>query len=114
MPVSLKRSSEPTAIDSRTPLSDAAYLRALGKRVREAREQRGMARKVMAEASGVSERYLAQLESGTGNASVTLLRRVASALNVRMTNLLGCDASAQRSLVNSFIDSIPERRLEEV
>jgi XRE family aerobic/anaerobic benzoate catabolism transcriptional regulator len=106
--------AESSASATRQPLSDATYLRALGKRVREAREQRGMARKVLAESSGVSERYLAQLESGTGNASVTLLRRVAGALNVRITHLLGCDASPQRSLVNSFLDSVPERRLEEV
>jgi len=113
MPATLKRSYENLA-SPRQPLSDAAYLRALGGRVREAREQRGMARKVLAEASGVSERYLAQLESGSGNASVTLLRRVAGALNVRMTHLLGCDTSAQRTLVSSFVDSIPERRLDEV
>src|SRR5262245_61582974 len=72
--------AEPSPSAGRQLLSDAAYLRALGKRVREGREQRGMARKVLAESSGVSERYLAQLESGTGNASVTLLRRVAAAL----------------------------------
>jgi XRE family aerobic/anaerobic benzoate catabolism transcriptional regulator len=123
MPAPLKRSSESLRAElrlttdvglPRQPLSDAAYLRALGRRVREAREQRGMARKVLAEVSGVSERYLAQLESGSGNASVTLLRRVAAALNVRITHLLGCDTSAQRTLVSSFVDSIPERRLDEV
>ena len=78
------------------------------------REQRGLARKVLAEIADVSERYLAQLESGDGNASVNLLRRVATALNVRMTHLLGCEASIERSQVNVFVDSLPERRLEEV
>jgi len=122
MSVQLKRSLENSraepkgsaeVVGPRQILSDAAYLRALGRRVREAREQRGIARKVLAEASAVSERYLAQLELGDGNASVTLLRRVAGALNVRVTHLLGCDMSAQRSVVSSFVDSIPERRLEE-
>lgn len=123
MPAPLKRPSESTrpvqgaVIDlngSRRALSDAAYLQALGKRVREAREHRGMARRVLADSSEVSERYLAQLEAGTGNASVTLLRKVAAALSVPMTHLLGCDSSPQRTLVASFVDSIPERRLEEV
>ena len=94
--------------------SDPAFLAGLGKRVREAREQRGMVRKVLAEAAEVSERYLAQLESGTGNASVVLLRRVAAALNVPTTHLLGSDISAQRSQVSRFLDSVPERRLSEV
>jgi XRE family aerobic/anaerobic benzoate catabolism transcriptional regulator len=121
MPAATKRLSGParlhrSVVDARDTRSqsDAAYLAELGKRVREARDQRGMARKVLAEVSGVSERYLAQLETGSGNASVTLLRRVAAALNVRMTHLLNADIGPGRALVNSFIDSLPDRRLEEV
>ena len=112
MPAAAKRSSDSDTRDAR--LSDAAYLIDLGKRVREAREQRGMARKVLAEVSGVSERYLAQLESGTGNASITLLRHVAAALNVRITQLLRGEVSSERALISSFIDSIPDSRLDEV
>jgi XRE family aerobic/anaerobic benzoate catabolism transcriptional regulator len=110
MPAAAKRSSEPK--DPRQ--SDAAFLIEVGKRVREIREQRDMTRRVLAGASGVSERYLAQLETGSGNASIMLLRRVAAALNVRMTQILGSSISAERALINSFIDSIPENRLEEV
>ena len=47
---------------------DAAFLDRLGERVREARARRGMTRKILARDSGVSERYLAQLETGRGNA----------------------------------------------
>jgi XRE family aerobic/anaerobic benzoate catabolism transcriptional regulator len=94
--------------------SDEEFLAALGKKVRELREQRRLARKMLAEAADVSERYLAQLESGSGNFSVILLRRVATALNVRITYLLGCEMSFERSQVNSFIDSLPEQRLHEV
>src|SRR3977135_1685936 len=68
--------------------SDPAFLASLGRRVREAREQRGMARKVLSRAADVSERYLAQLESGEGNASIILLRRVAIALGLRLSDLL--------------------------
>jgi len=56
--------------------SDPEFLTLLGRRVRDAREQRGMARKVLCQAANISERYLAALEAGEGNASVILLRRV--------------------------------------
>jgi len=73
-----------------------------------------LARLALAEVADVSERYLAQLESGGGNASVILLRRIANALHVRMSHLLGCEASVERALLNNFLDSVPERRIEEV
>ena len=47
----------------------------LGQRVRTMRALRGMSRKVLAKVSGISERYIAQLESGKGNVSIVLLRR---------------------------------------
>src|SRR5712671_5838378 len=62
---------------------EAAYLSRLGERVRAWRTDHGMTRKTLSEASGVSERYLAQLESGQGNISVLLLRKVARAMGVR-------------------------------
>lgn len=95
--------------------SDPDFLANLGRRVREAREQRGMARKVLSRAADVSERYLAQLESGEGNASVVLLRRVAAALGVRLPDLLdsGEPVAGQR-LIRRFLDSLPAQRLEEV
>ena len=67
---------------------DAAFLTALGDRVRELRARRGMTRKILAKDSGVSERYLAQLETGQGNASVAILRRVAGALDVPLASLI--------------------------
>jgi XRE family aerobic/anaerobic benzoate catabolism transcriptional regulator len=61
---------------------DGAFLAALGDRVRQLRARRGMTRKILAKDSGVSERYLAQLETGQGNASLSILRRLARALDV--------------------------------
>ena len=66
----------------------AAFLTALGDRVRELRARRGMTRKILARDSGVSERYLAQLEGGQGNASLGILRRVARALDVPLETLI--------------------------
>src|SRR5437868_11513439 len=65
-----------------------AYLARLGERVRAWRTEHGMSRKRLAVASGVSERYLAQLEAGQGNISVLLLRKVARAMGVAVERLV--------------------------
>ncbi|MGH8137946.1 MAG: helix-turn-helix transcriptional regulator, partial [Steroidobacteraceae bacterium] len=76
------------------------------------REQRGMARKVLSRAANVSERYLAQLEAGEGNASVVLLRRVAVALGVRLPDLLDSGQGApEQRLIRRFLDSLPPEQL---
>jgi XRE family aerobic/anaerobic benzoate catabolism transcriptional regulator len=67
---------------------EAAYLSRLGDRVRAWRAGNGMTRKALATASGVSERYLAQLEAGQGNISVLLLRKVARAMGVAVESLV--------------------------
>jgi XRE family aerobic/anaerobic benzoate catabolism transcriptional regulator len=64
------------------------FLTALGTQVRAARERQGLSRRALAGQAGVSERYLAQLESGRGNASVLLLRRIALALRLDPGGLL--------------------------
>ena len=63
-------------------------LQSLATRVRQARARRGMTRKQLARDSGVSERYLAQIEAGRGNVSVLVLRRLAKALNLSIEILL--------------------------
>ena len=68
---------QPAAVLTDSKPEDAAFLAALGRQVRESRERRGLARKAVSQSAGVSERYLAQLEAGEGNASVLLLRSVA-------------------------------------
>jgi len=70
-----RRGSEP---------GDEAYLRLVGERVRLMRLQMGMSRKALSQASGVSERYLAELERGSGNASLLVLRSIAEALGSRV------------------------------
>ena len=82
------------------PKQEAAYLSRLGDRVRAWRSGNGMTRKALAAASGVSERYLAQLEAGQGNISVLLLRKVARAMGV-----------AVESLVREIPDDEPARRI---
>src|SRR5580704_365691 len=67
---------------------EAAYLRLLGDRIREARARRGMTRKILARDSKVSERYLAQLEAGHGNISIMLLRQIAHAMGLPLGDLV--------------------------
>jgi XRE family aerobic/anaerobic benzoate catabolism transcriptional regulator len=67
---------------------DKLYLGRLGERVRAWRHGQRLTRKALAEASGVSERYLAQLETGRGNISVLLLRRVARAMGAPVEHLV--------------------------
>ncbi|WP_281016623.1 MULTISPECIES: helix-turn-helix transcriptional regulator [unclassified Minwuia] len=82
-----------------TPVDDAAspdhavadLMLQVGERVRKARERKGIPRRVLSEISGVSPRYLAQLESGAGNISIGLLKRVAMALDHRIEWLVGED-----------------------
>jgi XRE family transcriptional regulator, aerobic/anaerobic benzoate catabolism transcriptional regulator len=95
--------------------SDPDFLANLGRRVRQARVERGMARTALSRAADVSERYLAQLESGEGNASVVLLRRIAIALGMRITDLLeaGEPVTEQRQ-IQRFLSSLPPKRLAEV
>lgn len=68
--------------------SEPLFLEQLGQRVRNMRGLRGMSRKVLAKVSGISERYIAQLESGKGNVSIVLLRRVAQALGTHPEDLI--------------------------
>lgn len=78
-----------TATEARDP-----FLVALGERVRSLRARKGMTRRQLALASAVSERHLANLELGVGNASVLVLRQVANALGCGLAELLGDETAA--------------------
>jgi XRE family aerobic/anaerobic benzoate catabolism transcriptional regulator len=67
---------------------ESGFLDQLGQRVRTMRALRGMSRKVLAKVSGISERYIAQLESGKGNVSIVLLRRVSNAMGAHLEDLI--------------------------
>src|ERR1700749_1002880 len=78
LPISMSITSDP----------ETTFLEQLGQRVRTMRALRGMSRKVLAKVSGISERYIAQLESGKGNVSIVLLRRVANAMAAHLEDLI--------------------------
>lgn len=84
--------------DSADPL-----LQRVGRIVRAARTAQGMPRRVLSEASGVSPRYLAQLEGGQGNISLALLHRIARALDLRVADLVSDpQGEEERRLVALF------------
>ena len=60
--------------------SDREFLVKLGLRVRDMRKLRAMSRRDLSRKTGISERYLAQIETGRGNVSIVLLRRIACAI----------------------------------
>jgi XRE family transcriptional regulator, aerobic/anaerobic benzoate catabolism transcriptional regulator len=66
-----------------------SFLAALGERAKALRTRRGLTRKALARATGVSERHLANLEYGVGNASILVLVQVAQALQCSLAELLG-------------------------
>jgi XRE family transcriptional regulator, aerobic/anaerobic benzoate catabolism transcriptional regulator len=74
---------------SSTILHKTEFLTALGERVRALRARRGLTRKSLAAAADVSERHLANLEYGTGNASILILQQVANSLQCSLAELLG-------------------------
>src|SRR5579863_6124538 len=96
-----------------TENGEAQYLRLLGDRIREARARRGMTRKILARDSAVSERYLAQLEAGQGNISIVLLRQVAHAMGMPITDLVreGPDRPVELSLLIQTLSRLEPQEL---
>ena len=98
------RASSPTLVLATTDgvaSADAAHdasknplLVALGERVRTLRGRRGMTRKALARAADISERHIANLEYGVGNASILILAQVAQALHCSLAELIGDPTTA--------------------
>ena len=93
-------------------VTDSDFLEAIGTRVRNARAHRGFSRKLLSDRSGVSERYLALLESGRGNLSVLLLRQVSAALDLAPDALLrdaGEEPAALTSVQQMLLRMTPQQ-----
>ena len=92
------------------------FLVALGDRVRALRSRRGMTRKAVAIAADVSERHLANLEYGIGNASILILLQVAGALQCSLAELLGdvTTSSPEWLLIRELLERRDEDTLRRV
>lgn len=94
-----------------------ALMAQIGDRVRRARQRQGIPRRVLSELSGVSPRYLANLETGQGNVSVGVLLRVADALGERVEHLLADDEAPEaRRIADLFraADAPTRARVREI
>ncbi|MET3465841.1 helix-turn-helix transcriptional regulator [Variovorax atrisoli] len=91
-------------------------LSALGDRVRNLRAQRGLTRKAVAIAADVSERHLANLEYGIGNASILVLQQVAGALHCSLAELVGdvTTSSPEWLLIRELLENRSEADLRRV
>ncbi|WP_342128415.1 helix-turn-helix transcriptional regulator [Hydrogenophaga sp. OTU3427] len=85
----MSENSVSAAVLAATDEDKNPFLTALGERVRALRARRGMTRKGLAAAADVSERHLANLEYGVGNASILVLLQVAQALQCPLAELIG-------------------------
>jgi XRE family aerobic/anaerobic benzoate catabolism transcriptional regulator len=103
-----KRKSALKIEAAKAALPDQVYLSGLGERVRQLRARRGMTRKILARDSGVSERYLAQLEGGAGNISILLLRRIAGAMGLPLADLVhdGPERAVEYTLARQLLDGL--------
>jgi XRE family transcriptional regulator, aerobic/anaerobic benzoate catabolism transcriptional regulator len=92
------------------------FLVALGERVKSLRSRRGMTRRATAQAAGVSERHLANLEYGIGNASILVLQQVAQALHCPIAELIGDEttSSPEWLLLRSLLEGRDDATVREV
>jgi XRE family transcriptional regulator, aerobic/anaerobic benzoate catabolism transcriptional regulator len=106
---------EPTA-PAEAPDDKHPFLVALGERVRALRARRGMTRKAVSVAADVSERHLANLEYGVGNASILVLLQVAQALQVSLTELTGdvTTSSPEWLMIRELLDGRDDAALRRV
>jgi XRE family aerobic/anaerobic benzoate catabolism transcriptional regulator len=90
------------------------FLVALGERVRRLRARRGMTRKELAGAARVSERHLANLEHGVGNASILVLLQIARAFNCVLAELVGdvTTSSPEWLLIRELLEQRSEADLQ--
>jgi XRE family aerobic/anaerobic benzoate catabolism transcriptional regulator len=94
---------------------EADFLQKVGHGVRALREERNLTRRSLAAQADVSERYLGQLETGEGNISIVLLRRLAVALNVEITELLETEPDqVERRSVRRLLRQIPRHRFPDL
>jgi len=93
-----------------------SYLSNLGERVRTIRARRGISRKILSDTALISERYLAQLESGRGNISISLLRQIANAMNVSLEDLVreGAERSLEHTFLLQHLDTLPQDEIASI
>ncbi|AFK61933.1 anaerobic benzoate catabolism transcriptional regulator [Advenella kashmirensis WT001] len=109
--MTLENSFEIDSMQDKTPL-----LRALGERIRSLRARKGITRKRLASLAGISERHMANLELGTGNATILVLHQVAQALTCSLAELIGdvTTSSPEWLMIRELLENRSEKDLHKV
>jgi XRE family transcriptional regulator, aerobic/anaerobic benzoate catabolism transcriptional regulator len=94
-------------------IESKATLAELGSRVRAWRARRGMTRKQLATDSGLSERFLADVESGKGNVSINSLEATATALNISILELLQDAPRPALARVQGMLGRLDDAQLDQ-
>jgi len=95
------------------------WLLEIGRRVRSLRAQRGVSRKHLSSHSQISERYLAQVESGQANLSFAMLYKISQALDVELLSLVdlhlhGPEDAQLRALINGLDEAQKQQMIEHI
>ena len=80
-------------------MSESESLKKLGRRVRQIRTSKGLSQEKVAEQSGISSKYMSDLERGLANVSIQVLERVAGQLGTSTIDLLDNEHEAERELL---------------
>ncbi|MDO9114064.1 MAG: helix-turn-helix transcriptional regulator [Polaromonas sp.] len=100
-------------IENLSEQANKATLTELGARVRAWRARRGMTRKALASDSGLSERFLADVESGKGNVSINSLEAAARALNISILELLQDAPRPALARVQGLLSRLDDTQLDQ-
>ncbi|MDP2449723.1 MAG: helix-turn-helix transcriptional regulator [Polaromonas sp.] len=100
-------------IENLSEQANKATLTELGARVRAWRARRGVTRKALASDSGLSERFLADVESGKGNVSINSLEAAARALNISILELLQDAPRPALARVQGLLSRLDDTQLDQ-
>jgi XRE family transcriptional regulator, aerobic/anaerobic benzoate catabolism transcriptional regulator len=92
------------------------WLTVLGERLRNQRSRRALPRRAVTQGAGISERHLANMESGIGNASILVLRQIARALECDLAEIIGDETTSSPDwlLVRDLLHGKSEADLKRV
>lgn len=107
----LENSFEINPLEDKSPL-----LRALGERIRSLRARKGITRKELASLAGISERHMANLELGAGNATILILHQVAQALTCSLAEVTGdiTTSTPEWLMLRGLLENRSDKELHQV
>lgn len=111
----MRQTIEDTDVGKDTEQRDP-WLAVLGERLRNLRARRGLTRRAVAQGAAISERHLANMETGIGNASILILRQIARALECDLAEIIGDETTSTPEwlLIRDLLHNRSEAELKRV